>query len=69
MSHGRKKSTRIVGNSAQIAIATGAVLNGSLPPRALKLVQEWTRLRREDLEADWLRAEREEPLVSIDPLP
>ena len=56
-------------HQAQIAIATGAVLNGSLPPRALKLVQEWTRLRREDLEADWARAEREEPLVSIDPLP
>ena len=45
---------------AQIEIATGEIL---------RLVQEWTDLHREDLVADWERAEREEPLVSIDPLP
>ena len=56
-------------HEAQIAIATGEILHGSLPRRALRLVQEWTDLHRGDLVADWERAEREEPLVSIDPLP
>ena len=54
---------------AQIVIATGEILNGSLPRRALKLVQEWTELHRVELLADWERAEREEPLASIEPLP
>ena len=57
------------GARAQIAIATGEILHGSPPRRALRLVQEWTDLHRADLVADWERAEREEPLVSIDPLP
>lgn len=56
-------------HQAQIVIATGEVLHGSLPRRALKLVQEWTELHRDELIADWGHAEREEPLVSIDPLP
>ena len=54
---------------AQIAIGTREVLHGSLPRRALRLVQEWAELHEDELMADWERAEREEPLVSIDPLP
>jgi hypothetical protein len=54
---------------AQIAIASGAVLHGSLPRRALTLVREWAELHRAELLADWERAERAEPLVSIEPLP
>jgi hypothetical protein len=54
---------------AQIIIATAEVLHGSLPRRALRLVQEWAEFHREELVADWERAEREEPLVSIEPLP
>lgn len=54
---------------AQIDIASGEILNGTLPRRALRLVQEWADLHRQELIADWERAEREEPLVSIDPLP
>ncbi len=56
-------------HQAQIVIATGEILHGSLPRRAVRLVQEWTELHRADLVADWERAEREEPLVSIEPLP
>jgi hypothetical protein len=55
-------------HEAQIVITTSEVLQGSLPRRALKLVQEWTGLHRDELLADWERAEREEPLVSIEPL-
>lgn len=56
-------------HQAQIIIATGEVLHGELPRRALKLVEEWTALHRDELLDDWERAERDEPLVSIDPLP
>lgn len=56
-------------HEAQIAIATGKILHGSLPRCALNLVQGWTELHRTDLVADWERAEREEPLASIEPLP
>ena len=54
---------------AQILIASGEVLEGRLPRRALALVAEWAELRRDELLADWARAERQEPLASIDPLP
>lgn len=56
-------------DQAQIMIATGEVLNGSLPRRALALVREWTELHRDELMSDWRRAERHQPLVSIEPLP
>ena len=54
---------------AQVLIATGEILHGSLPRRALKLVQEWTDIHHDALVSDWELAEREEPLVSIEPLP
>jgi hypothetical protein len=43
------------GESAQVAILTGAVLGGSLSPRALKLVREWTAEHRDELERNFLR--------------
>lgn len=54
---------------AQVEIATGEVLHGSLPKRALGLVREWTELHRDELESDWDRARAQLPLVTIDPLP
>lgn len=56
-------------HEAQVAIATGDVIGGSLPRSASKLVKEWADLHREELLDDWQRAERAEPLVSIEPLP
>lgn len=56
-------------DQAQIAIDSGEIIHGFLPRRALRLVQEWTDLHREELIADWLKAERVEPLASIEPLP
>lgn len=56
-------------HEAQIEIVTSEVLHGELPRRALNLVRESTALHRAELVADWERAERDEPLVSIDPLP
>jgi hypothetical protein len=53
---------------AQIVIGTGEPLGGTLPPRALRLVQEWSELHREELEANWTRAEAHLPLDKIEPL-
>ncbi len=56
-------------HDAVIAIATGAVLVGELPSRALKLVNEWAALHRADLEANWGRAKDGGTPEPIDPLP
>jgi uncharacterized protein DUF4160 len=47
----------------------GEPIAGSLPRRALALAAEWARLHHDELEANWERARREEPLQPIDPLP
>ncbi len=56
-------------HEAQVAIATGELLNGSLPRRAHALVIEWATLHRDELSDDWELARQERPLVTIDPLP
>lgn len=48
--------------------ASGEVLAGSIEPRALRLVQEWALLRKDQITANWERARRNEPLLGIDPL-
>jgi hypothetical protein len=50
---------------AIILIEDGRLLAGSLPKRALRLVREWSRLHRVELEADWERARRGESLIRI----
>ena len=55
-------------HAAQISIDTLAVLNGSLPRRALSLVVEWAIMHREELRADWQYAAAHEILKNIDPL-
>jgi hypothetical protein len=54
---------------ARVAIETGELLDGDLPPRAARLVREWARLHRRELEADWALAERMQALEPIEPLP
>jgi hypothetical protein len=54
---------------AQIELETLRVLNGSLPPRALRLVRQWARLHPGELEQNWELAQQLEPLVAVDPLP
>ncbi len=57
------------GDVARIELGTLRVLNGSLPPRALRLVRQWARLHPDELQRDWELAQQLEPLVAIDPLP
>ena len=56
------------GDEAMFEIETGRVLRGSLPRRAVALVEEWRLLHVEDLLDNWRRARRREPLTYIDPL-
>jgi hypothetical protein len=53
---------------AQIELGSLEVLNGSLPPRALRLVREWARLHPDELDENWALAQALELLVPIDPL-
>jgi len=57
------------GTEAQIAVDTLRVLEGDLPPRALRLVRQWARLHQDELRDNWARAQAREPLTPIDPLP
>lgn len=54
---------------ASISIDSLEVLGGSLPGRALRLVMQWGDLHQEELLMNWERAQREEVLENIEPLP
>ena len=51
-----------------VGITDLAVLQGTLPPRALGLVMEWAALHREELLEDWYLARGLAPLKRIRPL-
>jgi Domain of unknown function (DUF4160) len=78
-SHGRPDATTHAGAdrdaSTSVAAATAeidhhvAVIRGSIPDRALRLVREWLELRREEVEANWRLAATPASLNAIDPLP
>jgi hypothetical protein len=59
---------RYGGEEATIMIASGAVLAGSLPGRALRLVREWLDEHRDELEANWDRARYHEAPEPVAPL-
>jgi hypothetical protein len=42
---------------AALNIQTGEVLEGSLPPKALAMVREWTNLHKDDLLQIWTTQE------------
>jgi hypothetical protein len=54
---------------ASISIASTQVLGGYLPQRAMRLVVQWAALHQEELLENWERAQREEVLETIAPLP
>lgn len=56
-------------HDAQVDIATGEVMGGELPRRALRLVKEWTELHRRELLENWGKARNDLPLDRIEPLP
>jgi hypothetical protein len=44
------------GETVVISIQTGAVVAGDVSPRALRLVQEWAEMHRDELRLNWARA-------------
>jgi hypothetical protein len=60
---------RYSGEEATIVIATGEVLAGTIPGRALRLVREWLDVHRIELKSNWDRARRHEQPSSVPPLP
>jgi hypothetical protein len=55
-------------HEAIVAVETGELVQGGLPPRAKSLVAEWARIHREALERNWQLAQAGEPLEQIAPL-
>jgi len=55
-------------DEAVIAIPDGEVLEGTLPPGKMRLVQAWVEIHREDLLADWQLAVDGEQPFKIEPL-
>jgi hypothetical protein len=60
---------RYSGDEATIVIATGDVLAGGIPARALRLVREWLAAHRPELEAHWERARDHDQPEPVAPLP
>jgi hypothetical protein len=56
------------GDSAKIEIASGEIIAGSLPRRALRLVREWVEEHRAELEVNWERAVNYDKPEPIEPL-
>lgn len=57
------------GHVAEIEVDSLELLNGWLPPRALRLVKEWAGLHQDELRDNWDRARAHDALLPIDPLP
>ena len=55
-------------DEATIDIESLTIIAGELPPRGQRLVIEWARAHHTELQDDWARARRNEPLQPIDPL-
>jgi hypothetical protein len=56
------------GDEAQIRISDGSIMAGSLPATAARLVTEWTALRRDELIANWERAQVLDALMPVEGL-
>ncbi|KKB12996.1 hypothetical protein VE25_04335 [Devosia geojensis] len=50
---------------ANVSIETGEVIEGSLPKRASRLVQEWALAHQSELRNNWTRARANEQLERI----
>jgi uncharacterized protein DUF4160 len=55
-------------DQASIRIDNGDILEGTLGPRAKRLVEEWRVLHESELAADWELARTRQPLNRIEPL-
>ena len=59
---------RYQGMKASISISDGELIEGSIPPAKLRLVQAWIEIHREELMANWELAVNGEQPFKIPPL-
>ncbi len=55
-------------HKAVLGIPGGALIDGDLPSRQMKLVAAWVELRQDELMANWDRAVNGNPVAPIAPL-
>jgi Domain of unknown function (DUF4160) len=53
------------GFEALIAIETGKLIGGNLPPNALRMVRQWLLLRKRQLLENWRRGRMREPFQRV----
>lgn len=62
--HGQHKAAyfhaRYQGSDASFSIETGEVLAGSLPPRVVKLIQDWNFRHQIELLENWAKIQKNE---------
>ncbi|PCI24365.1 hypothetical protein COB57_05100 [Candidatus Peregrinibacteria bacterium] len=51
-----------------VRIPEGTILEGSIPPAKMKLLQAWIEIHQEELIADWELASSGQPIYKIEPL-
>lgn len=56
------------GQKALIDIQEGAVINGKLPNRQLKIVLAWCEIHKDELMQNWELSKDSKPLNRINPL-
>ena len=56
------------GAEAEIAIATGKLIDGTMPRAARRMLKIWARVHHRELFANWRRARSGEALTPIAPL-
>ncbi len=56
------------GDEVIVSIEELEVLEGSLPPKQLKMLLGWAAFRQDELRDNWKLAENKQELFSIDPL-
>jgi hypothetical protein len=59
---------RYQGSNAAISIENSELLDGTFPPKQLKMVQAWIEIHKEELFADWELAVAGEEPFRIAPL-
>jgi hypothetical protein len=53
------------GHRARVRISDGQVIDGRLPPSVVRVLKEWTALRREELMRNWAGARQNAQLERI----
>ncbi len=57
------------GDEAVVAIASGVIVRGGIPERALRMVREWASIHRNELTENWERLQEPGQPLPIAPLP